>query len=170
VSASCPAPALARFLEAGLHLSQLSQFRGSPQFKIAEFESVEQGLASVMMPFAPVFDSVYHTLQRAAVSVKMALQRADNIWERSVIVQDIVSLIDRSRVVICDCTDKNSNVLYEIGIAHTLGREVILITQSGDDIPFDLRHHRYVRYSPTPEGLALLQTEIQARLTTIKSR
>lgn len=139
-------------------------------FKIAEFESVEQNLASVMMPFAPMFDSVYHTLQRAAVSVEMALQRADNIWEHSVIVQDIVSLIDRSRVVICDCTDKNSNVFYEIGIAHTLGREVILITQNGDDVPFDLHHHRYVRYSPTPDGLALLQTEIQARLTTIKGR
>ena len=78
-------------------------------FKIAEFESVEQNLASVMMPFAPMFDSVYHTLQRAAVSVKMALQRADNIWEHSVIVQDIVSLIDRSRIVICDRTDQNSN-------------------------------------------------------------
>ena len=31
MSASCPAPALARFLGAGLHLSQLSHFRGPPQ-------------------------------------------------------------------------------------------------------------------------------------------
>jgi hypothetical protein len=48
----------------------------------------------------------------------------------------------RSRVVICDCTGRNPNVFYEIGIAHTLGREVILITQNPEDIPFDLRHLR----------------------------
>ena len=59
-------------------------------------------------------------------------------------------------------------MFYEI--AHTLGREVILITQNGDDVPFDLHHHRYVRYNPTPDGLAPLQTEIQALLITIKGR
>jgi hypothetical protein len=130
-------------------------------FKIAEFESVEQNLASAMMPFAPMFDSVYHTLQRAAVSVKMALQRADNIWEHSVIVQDIVSLIDRSRVVICDCTDKNSNVFYEIGIAHTLGREVILITQNGDDVPFDLHHTDMYATARFPMGLPCYKPKLR---------
>ena len=59
---------------------------------------------------------------------------------------------DRSSVVICDCSDRNPNVFYEIGIAHTLGREVILITQSEADIPFDLLHLRYVRYLNNPEG------------------
>jgi hypothetical protein len=32
VSASCPAPALSRFLGAGLHLSQLSHFRGPAHY------------------------------------------------------------------------------------------------------------------------------------------
>jgi hypothetical protein len=45
------------------------------------------------------------------------------------------SPIDRSKAVICDCPNRNSNVFYEIGIAHTLGREVILITQIDADIP-----------------------------------
>jgi hypothetical protein len=72
--------------------------------------------------------------------------------------------------VICDCTGRNSNVFYEIGIAHTLGREVILITQSAADIPFDLRHLRYVLYSDTKAGLLVLQTQLQARITDIASR
>jgi hypothetical protein len=57
------------------------------------------------------------------------------MWENPAIIQDIVSLIDRSRVVICDCTGRNPSVFYEIGIAHTLGREVILITQNPEDSP-----------------------------------
>jgi hypothetical protein len=136
-------------------------------FRIAEFESIEDGLVSVMMPFDSSFDAVYRTIQGSAVAVGMALQRVDNIWEDSAIIQDVVSLIDRSKVVICDCTGKNSNVFYEIGIAHTLGREVILITQSANDIPFDLRHLRYIPYSNTRAGLLLLQTQLQARVSDI---
>ncbi|KTC71480.1 hypothetical protein Lbir_1734 [Legionella birminghamensis] len=91
----------------------------------------------------------------------------DDIWENPAVIQDVVSLIDRSRVVICDCTTRNPNVFYEIGIAHTIGREVILITQSAEDIPFDLRHLRYVSYLNNGEGLEILGNIIQARLETL---
>jgi hypothetical protein len=139
-------------------------------FRLPEFESIENGLVSAMMPFAPEFNAVYRTLQGAVTAAGLGLLRADNIWEDSVIIQDVVSLIDRSKAVICDCTGRNSNVFYEIGIAHTLGREVILITQSAADIPFDLRHLRYVLYSDTKAGLLVLQTQLQARITDIASR
>jgi len=80
-------------------------------------------------------------------------------------LQDISrTTIDRSRVVICDCTGRNPNVFYEIGIAHTLGREVILITQIDADIPFDLRHLRYVTYLNNGEGLAVLYAKLEPRL------
>jgi hypothetical protein len=75
--------------------------------------------------------------------------------------------IDRSCVVICNCTGRNPNVFYEIGIAHTLGREVILITQIEGDIPFDLRHLRYVRYLNNGEGLNTLSARLQPRLSDL---
>jgi hypothetical protein len=58
-------------------------------------------------------------------------------------------------------------VFYEIGIAHTLGREVILITQSVEDIPFDLRHLRYVHYLNNGEGLNQLSMRRRQRLETL---
>ena|ERR1700730_18255480 len=119
---------------------------------------------SAMMPFHPSFDAVYATLQRTAHAVGLRCRRADDIWENPAVIQDVVSLIDRSKIVICDCTDRNRNVFYEIGIAHTLGRNVILITQADADIPFDLRHLRYVRYLNNGEGLAALSTRLQPRL------
>jgi hypothetical protein len=82
-------------------------------------------------------------------------------------MQDVATLIDRSRVVIADCTTRNPNVFYEIGIAHTLGREVILIAQRESDVPFDLRHLRYIEYSTDPTGLAALARKIVARLKDI---
>lgn len=77
------------------------------------------------------------------------------------------SKFSRSRIIVADCTGKNANVFYEIGIAHAIGREVILITQSMNDIPFDLRHLRAIPYLNNGEGLAALQTTIRDRAITL---
>jgi hypothetical protein len=136
-------------------------------FRIEEHEHIEPTLASAMMPFDAGFNSVYESIQLAAGNAGLRCRRADDIWENPAIIQDVVSLIDRSRVVVCDCTGRNPNVFYEAGIAHTLGREVILITQSPEDIPFDLRHLRYIRYLNNAEGRAALAVALQGRMETI---
>lgn len=136
-------------------------------FQLPEFERIERSLASIMMPFDARFDRVYKTLSQTAEAAGLRCRRADDIWENPAIIQDVVSLIDRSRVVICDCTGRNANVFYEIGIAHTLGRDVILITQSESDIPFDLRHLRYLKYLDNGEGLSSLQSHLKPRLVQI---
>lgn len=136
-------------------------------FQISEHEGIEPTLASAMMPFDASFNAVYETIRQATANAGLRCRRADDIWENAAIIQDVVALIDRSRVVICDCTGRNPNVFYEAGIAHTLGREVILITQSEHDIPFDLRHLRYVRYLNNAEGRAALASALEARVRTV---
>lgn len=133
-------------------------------FQIADHENIEPVLVSAMMPFSPQFDAVYAQLQHVAQQAGLRCRRADDIWENPAVMQDVVSLIDRSRIVIADCTGRNPNVFYEIGIAHTLGREVILITQNEGDVPFDLRHLRYVHYLNNGEGLATLAQRLLPRL------
>ena len=129
-------------------------------FEIPENEKIEPALVSVMMPFDAQYLDVYNCLRTTADSLSLRCRRADEIWENPAVIQDIVSLIDKSRIVICDCTGRNPNVFYEIGIAHTLGREVILITQNAADIPFDLRHLRYVQYLNNAEGRIALSTSL----------
>jgi hypothetical protein len=89
-------------------------------FTLADPENIEPSLVSVMMPFHPRFDGVYAALKSATESAGLHCRRADDIWENPAVMQDVVSLIDRSHIVICDCTGRNPNVFYEIGIAHTL--------------------------------------------------
>jgi hypothetical protein len=136
-------------------------------FHLPEHENIEPTLVSAMMPFDAGFNDVYAAIQLAAGNVGLRCRRADDIWENPAIIQDVVSLIDRSRIIVCDCTGRNPNVFYEAGIAHALGREVILITQSEHDIPFDLRHLRYVRYLNNAEGRAALTEALQGRMQTI---
>ncbi len=136
-------------------------------FKIGEHENIDPALVSAMMPFDAAFTSVYNSIRLAAEQVQLRCRRADDIWENASIIQDVVSLIDRSRVVVCDCTGKNPNVFYEVGIAHTLGREVILITQNEGDIPFDVGHLRHIKYLNNTEGLEALKEALQARMQTL---
>jgi len=136
-------------------------------FKLDEFENTDNNLISVMMPFASQFDKVYETLKGVSSKLSLKCLRADDIWEHDHIIQDVVSLIHRSRIVICDCTDRNPNVFYEAGIAHTLGKDVILITQKENDIPFDLRHIRYVNYLNNNEGRESLAEKVSQRIQTL---
>lgn len=138
-------------------------------FSISEVERVEPSLVSLMMPFDMAFNAVHEQIKEITAGFQLHCRRADDIWENPAIIQDVVSLIDHSKVVICDCTGRNPNVFYEIGIAHTLGRETILITQNEHDIPFDLRHLRYVKYLNNREGLKALGDSISSRLRTILS-
>lgn len=128
---------------------------------------VEEDLVSVMMPFDVSFNQTYDAIKAACTSCSLRCQRADDIWNEQEIIQDVFSLIYRSRVVICDFTGRNPNVLYETGIAHTLGKTVVPIAQSKSDVPFDLGHLRFIKYLDNHEGREKLTREITQRLRNI---
>ena len=128
---------------------------------------VEADLVSVMMPFDAGFDQVYEAIGKACAHCDLRHQRADDIWNEAEVIQDVFSLIYRSRVVICDFSKRNPNVFYETGIAHTLGKPVIPIVQNSEDIPFDLRHIRFIKYHDNGEGREKLKRDIEQKLRSI---
>jgi hypothetical protein len=142
-----------------------------PQPKIFTLPSVavDPNLVGVMMPFDAGFNPVYDALKAAATDAGMVCQRADDFWTHDHVMQDIVDLICRSRMVICDLSKRNPNVFYEMGLAHMLGKDVVMITQSSDDVPFDVRSIRYVNYLKNAEGLRKLTTDVAGRLATLRS-
>jgi hypothetical protein len=125
---------------------------------------VELDLVAVMIPFSMEFKNVHEAIARAAAKCGLRCLKADDFWEESTIIQDIFNLIFRAQVVIVDFTGRNQNVMYETGIAHTLGKHVVPIAQSIADIPFDMRHHRALKYLPNTEGLAKLSEELSSKL------
>ncbi len=104
--------------------------------------------AFVIMPFDPTMKVVYDehlvpVLGRLGITIK----RGDAFLSSQSIIDEVWSAIYHSEICIADCTGRNANVMYELGIAHTLGRPVVLISQSIDDIPFDISHRRIITYS-----------------------
>jgi len=125
---------------------------------------VELDLVAVMMPFDTELTPTYEAIKHACTSNGLRCLRVDDIWEESAIIQDIFNLIFRAQIIIVDFTGKNANVMYETGIAHTLGKHVIPITQSMDDVPFDMKHHRVLKYLPNDQGRTTLEGELARKL------
>lgn len=115
----------------------------------------------VIMPFKNEFDFIYkNQIKKICELNNLTCKRADDIYSSKPIMQDIWSLIYYSKIIIADCSNKNPNVMYELGIAHTLGKKVILITQNIDDIPFDLRHLRHLYYEYVPHSISTFEDEL----------
>jgi hypothetical protein len=123
----------------------------SPVFAFPKRHSLD---VFVMMPFAPQFDATYSAITACCEALKLVVKRGDDLFRASHIIHDVWSMIVSAKLIVCDCTSQNPNVFYELGIAHTLGKPVVLITQNANDVPFDLRQWRYLLYDESRATLA----------------
>jgi len=107
----------------------------------------------VVMPFSRNFAGLYDKAIRPAVSDGGFIAvRADEL----VLVGNAVEMLQRA-INACDCavavlTGLNTNVMYELGYAHALGKPVVLLIESRGDcepdmeLPFDIRTERVLSY------------------------
>jgi len=119
------------------------------------------GLCFVLMPFQEALTAVYeHGIKPQVESMGMQCKRADEIYSAQGILGDIWDSIQTAELIIADCTGKNPNVMYELGLCHALWKRVILLSQNRDDVPFDLRAWRVIWYDFTFAGAARLKEEL----------
>ena len=104
----------------------------------------------VILPFGAPFDEYYREIiTPAGKSVGLEVIRADEVYDVRPIMEDIVTGIIEADVIIAEVTRRNPNVNYELGMAHALGKPVVIISQSSEDIPFDYKHVRAILYDTT---------------------
>lgn len=131
----------------------------SPKLFRAEDYTIDENLCVVIMPFNVDWSTdMYETFKEAVNGFNV--WRSDEEYRDDVIIQTIWEKINRARFVIADCTGKNPNVFYELGIAHTLGKPVFMCSQSREDYPFDINHIRSFVYGLKPGEIRKLKTEI----------
>lgn len=130
----------------------------------------DDNLVAVMMPFGLEYKDVYTAIKAAAKGAGLRCQRADDIWEEDVVIQDVVNLICKARIVVCDLTERNPNVFYEMGIAHSLGKDVVMLAQNKSDVPFDVQQRRYLKYLHNEQGLEKMVQGLQSRLENLTAK
>ncbi len=143
----------------------------NPIFSGREFELCEK-LAFVLSPFGEPFDTIYKDHIKPTVEGigNFTCLRADDIYDNRPIIEDIWRYTNEARILISELTGRNANVFYETGIAHTVGKEVILVTQSMEDVPFDLKHLRCIVYEYTPRGIGNLEDNLKNTILQILAR
>jgi hypothetical protein len=62
------------------------------------------------------------------------------------IIDGIANQLNKADLVIADLSGMNPNVMYELGVRHSLRRGTIIITQNLESIPSDLRDYMCVGY------------------------
>ena len=157
-----------RRVEKEMNLIQIN-----PMFGPASYE-IDPRLAFVLMPFTGELTEIYMTLIKPTVEnneLGLVCKRADDIKSTRAIMQDIWKSICEARLIIADLTGLNPNVMYELGVAHTLGKETLIIYRKDENIkfPFDLAHIRRIEYENTPVGGTKLVSELRATIQTILS-
>jgi len=102
----------------------------------------------VMQPFADPYGGYYETIFKPAIEqAGIAPVRADNeIFGAGKVVDQVWRGIRQAKVLLAELTTRNANVYYELGLAHALGKPVVLIAAKGEDVPFDVSHIRVVYY------------------------
>ena len=123
---------------------------------------VDNNSVFVIMPFTEDWsDDIWGQVIKPAVQdTGMIPVRADDLYGQN-IMEDVWQGILKAAVIICDTTGRNPNVFYELGIAHTLGKKVILLTQKIDDIPFDLQAYRHIEYVNSLSGGSQLKDTLK---------
>ena len=107
----------------------------------------EKDICFVIMPFGGWQDDYYKKIYCTAIeSAGLSPHRADDLFRPSTIVNDIWEYTKKAKIILAVLTDKNPNVLYELGLAHAIAKPAILVTETLDDIPFDLRALRVIEY------------------------
>jgi len=122
----------------------------------------------VLMPFRSPFNEIYsdHILP-TLTSLRIAVKRADDIFSTRQVIFDIWDGITSAAFLVAELSGRNPNVFYEMGIAHTLNKPVVLLAQSTKDLPFDIQGLRAIIYEYTPRGCKKLEEQLIATVRTL---
>jgi hypothetical protein len=136
----------------------------NPRWSGRGFE-VENDLCFLLMPFRESWsDDVWKLIKGVAVTCGFRCKRADEQDGRTV-MDDIWEGICKAKVVVADLTAKNPNVTYEVGLADVLGKEVIILSQNPNDVPFDFLGLRLIPYENSIGGVRKLTEDLHKRFS-----
>lgn len=123
--------------------------------------------AFVMIPYREPYEEIYkNVISRAIEKCSLDSVIVKDVPFTGPVTDKIDKLIAESSICIADLTDANPNVMYEVGIALTREKTVVFITQSEiRSIPFDIRHHRIVKYEVGRVGLQELYSNLVSTVT-----
>lgn len=129
---------------------------------------IEANKVFVLTPFHNTFNPTYDAIAKVCNRVGLLCSRGDEEFIRGDVLSHILKELTSASIIIANIDGRNPNVFYELGIAHALDKDVILITSSLSEVPFDLQSQRLIIWD-TLESLENLLTTTLTRLLINKN-
>jgi len=134
---------------------------GVPKFERLQTESVlqghgieiERGTAFVLMPHTDEFRDIFNYSIKPAMDANgILVKKAEDIYKPGSILAQVWERIRRAEIILADLTERNPNVILELGLCYGIQRCPILLVRNAEDVPFNLRNLRYIEYENTAKG------------------
>ncbi len=128
--------------------------------------------AFVIMPFSPTpsckdWTEIYdHVFRPSLIDLGWTCERASP--ETGSLIASIVDKLSTATVVLADVTDRNANVFYELGVRHSLSRRTIMVSQSTEHVPSDLKGYWHVVYGLMPAKITHFKEDLKRILGRIE--
>lgn len=111
-------------------------------------DTVPKPFCFVLMPFNDDLNDQYEFgIKGACEETGAYCERVDEQVFQGSIINRIYNQIAKADIIIADMTGRNANVFYEVGYAHALGKQTILLTKKANDIPFDLKDYQHIIFT-----------------------
>lgn len=129
-------------------LESLRGHAGSPRpIEKAGIASAAKPHVFVAMPFMKEMDDVfYYGIQQPVRDAGLLCERIDQEAFVGDILDRVKKKIETASVVIAELTGANPNVYLEVGYAWGKERPTILLTKNEQELRFDIRGHRCLKY------------------------
>ncbi|TKB93179.1 MAG: hypothetical protein E8D40_03465 [Nitrospira sp.] len=105
-------------------------------------------------------------IEPALESFSYSIIRIDKLSRPGNITRDIIQHILEADLVIADISGSNPNVMYELGVRHSTGKPVVLMTSESDRIPFDISDIRVLVYELKSATLYFSSAHLSALFRT----
>jgi hypothetical protein len=93
------------------------------------------------------FNKVYEDLFKVACNKSgFKAVRADEVKQTNLIHLDILQKLIESPMAICDLSNRNPNVLFELGLRQAFDKPTVLVQECGTPKIFDISPLRYTEY------------------------
>lgn len=114
----------------------------------------------VLTPFNDNYRPTFFAIKDVCEKLNLKCLRGDEEYIPNEIFPSILRHIVKSRFLIVNITGRNPNVMYELGVAHALGKPTIIISKNFTEIPFDLNNKRIIIFDTNEDLRHKLETSI----------
>jgi hypothetical protein len=125
----------------------------TPDFNIVQQTAPLRRDLLALVPAGVLAGQIYReAIVPVAQEYDLTVGRVDDLFAARDCLTTIWASIYASDLIVAVCAERDPAVFYELGMAHTVGKPTILLAQTIEDIPYNIRYQHYILYNEAAYG------------------